>query len=66
MTAPATRAGRVAADRVRGEGMRSPGGSAPLDSSGGRRPKVLLVDDRPENLTALQAVLEPLELDLCP
>ena len=64
MTAPATRAGRVAADRVRGEGMRSPGGSAPLDSSGGRRPKVLLVDDRPENLTALQAVLEPLELDL--
>ena len=28
------------------------------------RPRVLLVDDRPDNLLALQAVLEPLDLDL--
>ena len=31
---------------------------------GERRPRVLLVDDRPDNLLALQAVLEPLDLHL--
>jgi two-component system sensor histidine kinase/response regulator len=30
------------------------------------RPRVLLVDDRPDNLMALAAVLEPLEVDLVP
>ncbi|MGH9225915.1 MAG: hybrid sensor histidine kinase/response regulator [Acidimicrobiales bacterium] len=34
------------------------------EDEGPPRPRVLLVDDRPENLLAVEAVLEPLRLDL--
>src|SRR5215217_894293 len=36
----------------------------PAPATGLERPSVLLVDDRPENLLALKAVLEPLEVRL--
>ena len=38
--------------------------AAPLRAPGEERPRVLLVDDRPENLLALQAVLAPLDAAL--
>lgn len=40
------------------------GQAAARGAPGQRRPRILLVDDRPDNLLALQAVLEPLGLDM--
>lgn len=42
----------------------APAATTGLPSAGGSTTKVLLVDDRPDNLLALAAVLDPLDLEL--
>jgi signal transduction histidine kinase len=49
-----------------GEERRSSSPAAPPRLAGPPRPRVLLVDDRPDNLLALGAVLEPLDAELVP
>src|SRR5262249_41104320 len=46
--------------RTRGRGLGEPGGSPRGDAHVSDNANILLVDDRVENLVALQAILEPL------